>query len=99
MLKRFLGIVLLIGFLFNVFHDFVFYKIDPCMKTVESLKSPYKVKSDPLCDIHHNLHFKYTFNEDINLNIENNFIDFIPLISNLSPKEIPKEIFKPPNLI
>ena len=100
MIKELLLSVLLIGFLFNVFHDFVFYKIDPCMKTVESLKSPYEPKSvnDPLCDIHHNLHLKYIFNEDINLSIEDNLIDFYPINLNLFPQEIPQEIFRPPTL-
>ncbi len=101
MIKKLLLSVLLIGFLFNVFHDFIFYKIDPCMKTVESLKSSYDTvsKNDPLCKIHKNLHFKYIFSEKIDFNNVYSSDKVYFTVSNLTPKDIPDEIFKPPTLI
>jgi hypothetical protein len=96
--KRTLLLVLLIGFLFNVFHDFVFYKIDPCMKTVDSLSiyEPKNQPSDPLCDIHENFHTyfalsqKFDFIENLNF-----FVDF-KNITHILLKQFIVEIFKPP---
>ena len=100
MFKKLVAIILLIGFSFNVFHEFVFYKIDPCMQKVESLKSFYDThkNKDPLCDIHQNLHLKYLFVENFEIK-EIEFPEKPFFISpNLNPQESPQEIFKPPTL-
>ena len=100
MFKKLVAIILLIGFSFNVFHEFVFYKIDPCMQKVESLKYFHDIHNDkdPLCEIHQNLHLKYLFAE----NFEVKEIEFsekpVLIPPDLNPKDTPQEIFKPPTL-
>ncbi len=85
------------GFLFNIFHDFVFYSADPCMTKIESvIKIDNDTKKDPLCEIHHELHQVYLnsfslsikpvkFKEDYNFHYKKPFI-----------KQLSTEIFKPP---
>lgn len=98
MLKKLIFAILLIGFIFNISHDFVFYKIDPCMKTVESLtiEEPDSPSIDPLCDIHKNFHMDYIFIEKLDFK-ELTFVSVNnPIPKNLSIKPIKVEIFKPP---
>ena len=109
MLKKTIFISLLISLIFNIFHDFVFYKIDPCMKTVKSLElyfdnsikfySNKKISTDdPICDIHHNLHIKFVIFEDINIpfSCKNHFYPVINL--DIALKDLVQNIFKPPKL-
>ncbi|WP_155810568.1 hypothetical protein [Persephonella sp. KM09-Lau-8] len=100
MFKKLVAIILLIGFSFNVFHEFVFYKIDPCMQKVESLKSFYNAHedNDPLCEIHQNLHLKYLFVENFEIKEIKFSEKHIPILPDLNPKDTPQEIFKPPTL-
>ncbi len=89
--------ILLIGFLFNVFHDFVFYKADPCLKEITTfVKFDLGHTNDPLCKIHHTLHSPYTIPDEIKIanpfkEEKVNFVYKKPYL-----KEIPQEIFKPP---
>jgi len=94
--KAFL-VSLLIGFLFNVFHDFVFYNLDPCLKDIkQAVKFEMGQSNDPLCKIHHSLHLPYTLPKEIKITDlpkpkEIKFSYKKPFF-----EEIPKEIFKPP---
>jgi hypothetical protein len=96
-LTKFIFSILLIGFLFNVFHDFVFYEADPCLKDIRTfIKFDLGHTNDPLCKIHHTLHSPYTLPDEIkikNLPKENKikFSYKKPIL-----KDIPREIFKPP---
>ena len=92
--RKTIFIGLLIGTLFYTFHDFVFYKIDPCMKHVETA---YKV-TDKYCEIHENLHMPYIkpfvhipINEKFSESYSFNYCrpQLKPLVS---------DIFKPPKL-
>lgn len=99
MLRKIVFSILLIGFLFNIFHDFVFYKIDPCMKTVESLliDKDQDLSLDPLCNIHKNFHMYYIFVEKLDF-IDTPVISItFPIPKNLFFKPLKIEIFKPPN--
>ncbi len=96
-MKRFLMLVILIGFLFNTFHEFVFYSIDPCMSKVETvIKFDSGDDKDPLCEIHNELHQVYLssfksfipkskFEETYSFNYKKPFL-----------KPFSTEIFKPP---
>jgi hypothetical protein len=98
--KKFIFSFLLIGFLFNIFHDFVFYNLDPCLKNIDTaIKFEKGQINDPLCKIHHSLHMSYILPENINLenvNIEEEYIFFY---QKPQLKEFPKDIFKPPTLV
>ncbi|MDQ7055318.1 MAG: hypothetical protein Q9M89_01965 [Persephonella sp.] len=54
-MRKLLLVIVLTGSVFYTFHDFVFYKVDPCMQYVETA---YKV-TDRYCEIHENLHMPY----------------------------------------
>ena len=90
-------VILLIGFLFNVFHDFIFYNLDPCLKDVkQAVKFEMGKSNDLFCKIHHSLHSPYTLPKQIKITKlpkpkEKKIICKKPFL-----KEIPKEIFKPP---
>jgi len=92
--------ILLIGFLFNVFHDLIFYNLDPCLKDIkQAVKFEMGQSNDPLCKIHHSLHSPYTPPKKIELSElprpkEKKIFYKKPFL-----KEIPKEIFKPPILV
>ncbi len=94
--KKFLLSFVLIGFLFNIFHDFVFYSTDPCMLKFETvIKFDEGKSNDPLCKIHHQLHQIYL--NGINLNFHTKFEQTY----SFSFKEIflslfQTSIFKPP---
>jgi len=105
-MKRIILTILLIGFSFVNFHDFVFLKIDPCMKNFQEFTTIDKnhfndtQNKDPLCDIHseihHILHFiiQDTFYSYIETKSTYNFEYKKPFI-----KLISSSIFKPPKLI
>ncbi|RUM58721.1 MAG: hypothetical protein DSY66_05965 [Persephonella sp.] len=109
MLKKTILIGLLISLIFNILHDFVFYKIDPCMKTIKSLEvyfdnnikfySEKKISTDnTICDIHQNLHIKFVIFDDINLTFsyKNNFYPVINI--DITLKDLVQNMFKPPKL-
>ncbi len=97
-LKRLLLSLLLIGFLFNVFHDFIFYKIDPCMGYVISIVKVDKEKpSDPLCKIHHELHQSYV-EPDVEIKIPSVPAEYSFWYQKPPSRTFPKSIFKPPKL-
>jgi len=97
MIKKLILSFFLIGFLFNTFHDFIFYSIDPCMSKVETaIKFDDGNDNDPLCEIHHELHQVYLssfksfipkskFEESYSFNYKRPFL-----------KPFSTEIFKPP---
>ncbi len=99
-LKQVLAVFLLIGFLFNVFHDFVFYKIDPCMSKVQTFLTLDKgKKQDPLCEIHHNLHHSFTAGfHTIKVSFKPNQKEKF-LYTPLNLKPYSRDIFKPPKHI
>jgi len=98
--RKYILSFLVVGFLFNIFHDFVFYSIDPCLKKIDTaIKFDKGQSNDPLCKIHHSLHMSYILPENIYLegiNIENiySFRYKKPIL-----EDIPQDIFKPPTLI
>ncbi len=96
MKKKIINVLLLIGVIFSTFHDFVFYKLDPCMKDINLvLKFEKGNSNDPFCDIHHDLHSPVV----INLS-KINFLEYISEEIRLNKpfKEISikTDIFKPP---
>jgi len=101
MFKRFIVSVLLIGFVFSAFHDFVFYKVDPCMDSIKSLEI-FGVKDlspdDPFCDLHQELHTEYTLSNSTEIKPAL-FIDIKnPISKSLNPQEIVNLLFKPPTV-
>jgi hypothetical protein len=96
-LKRLLLSLLLIGFLFNVFHDFIFYKIDPCMGYAVSIVKVDEKPSDPLCKIHHELHQSYV-KPEVEIKIPFISAKFSFLYQKPPSRTFPKSIFKPPKL-
>jgi hypothetical protein len=91
--------LLFIGFLFSIFHDFVFYNVDPCLKKVDTvIKFENGQINDPLCKIHHSLHMTYIMPS--NIYIEEPPIENIYLFTYKKPilEEYPQDIFKPPTL-
>ena len=95
--KILVHVVLFIGILFNTFHDFVFYKIDPCMSKIEIVIKPDKLdKKDPFCKIHNELHKSFILTYSIRKfdskpREEKNFFYQKPSLKLYSIK-----IFKPP---
>ncbi len=94
-LRKFIFIFLLSGILFNTFHDYVFYNVDPCMKYAETA---FQVE-DGYCEIHENLHMPFIepiVIIPINDKFEEKYTFFYSMI-NLDPQIT--EIFKPPKKI
>ncbi len=95
--RRVLASFVLIGFLFNVFHDFVFYKVDPCADYIISYLSIDKEKSqkDPFCKIHHELHQNYIEPEAF-IQIDSAQNEYIFFYQKPHIKPCQTSIFKPP---
>ncbi|SNZ06433.1 hypothetical protein SAMN06265182_0674 [Persephonella hydrogeniphila] len=91
-MRNFIFSVLLIGILFQVSHDFVFYKVDPCMKHIETA---YQI-DDGYCDIHENLHMPY-ISHIFYIPISLDFIEKYTFLYTLEYSDpFILEIFKPP---
>ncbi|WP_155810704.1 hypothetical protein [Persephonella sp. IF05-L8] len=58
-MKRFILHILVIGFLFNVFHDFVFFKVDTFFNEIHSEKKDTPLKKNYFNNIHNELHHSY----------------------------------------
>ena len=98
-MRKILLSIFLIGFLFNTFHDFVFYFFDDCMSKVETaVKFEKGEKNDPLCKIHHELHeaYLYSFSSDFAQPFFEETYSFVYQKPILKPPL--SEIFKPPKL-
>lgn len=96
-MKKLILSFFIIGFLFNIFHDFVFYKIDPCLSYIEtSMKFDEGKTNDPLCEIHQELHHLYL--NGIPIQTKRNFFRETYYFSYDKPflKQTISEIFKPP---
>ncbi len=90
--KKYIFVLLLIGIFFQISHDFIFFKVDPCMKYIETA---YKV-NDGYCEIHENLHMPY-IKPFINISINKNFQEIYTFTyENISLDPYISEIFKPP---
>lgn len=90
--RKTIFLVLLIGILFQIAHDFVFFKVDPCMKYIETA---YKINDD-YCEIHENLHMPY-IKPFINISINKNFQEAYSFTyENIALDPYISEIFKPP---
>jgi len=90
--KKIIFLLLLIGMVFQTSHDFVFLKVDPCMKYVETA---YKI-NDGYCEIHENLHMPF-IKPFINIPINRNFQEIYSFTyENISLDPYITEIFKPP---
>jgi len=90
-------VILLISFLFNVFHDFVFYNFDPCLKDVkEAVKFDMGKSNDLFCELHHSLHSPYTIQSQVYVTNLPILEDKKPCCQKISLDDIPQEIFKPP---
>ncbi len=86
--------LLLIGILFNTFHDYIFYKVDPCM---EYANTAFQI-DDGYCQIHESLHMPYIkpfVIIPINVKFEEKY-SFSYKKPELDPFSL--EIFKPPKL-
>ncbi len=86
---------LLIGLLFNTFHDYLFYNVDPCM---EYANTAFQI-DDGYCQIHENLHMPYIkpfFIIPISDRFEEKY-SFYYKKPELDP--LASEIFKPPKHI
>jgi len=93
--RKFIFGILLIGVLFQVSHDFIFYKIDPCMKHVETA---YQL-NDGYCDIHENLHMPY-ITHIFFIPISTDFVEkYTFFYSPKYPDPYSLEIFKPPKTL
>ncbi len=91
-MKKAIFLLLLIGIFFQVTHDFIFFKVDPCMKHVETA---YKI-NDGYCEIHENLHMPY-IKPFIYIPINKNFQEVYSFTyENISLDPYISEIFKPP---
>ncbi len=95
--KKIILSIFLIGFLFNVFHDFVFYSVDPCLSNIEdTIKFDNGFKNDIFCEIHGELHQNYLSNSNIEItttpNEEINYsFSYCSYLNQFN-----SEIFKPP---
>ncbi|WP_457640521.1 hypothetical protein [Persephonella sp.] len=91
-LKKVIFSFLLIGLLFNTFHDYVFYNVDPCMKYAETAFQ----LDDGYCEIHENFHMPY-IEPFVIIPINNKFEEkytFYYKKPDLDPLAL--DIFKPP---
>ena len=99
MKKLTLNIILLIGFTFSTFHDFIFYNIDPCMKYLSSvIKFENGQSNDPLCDIHYELHSPSVVNNQPLFKINKNHETILIFSKDTKHQLFKIEIFKPPSL-
>ena len=91
-MRKTIFILLLTGMFFQITHDFVLFKVDPCMKHIGTT---YKINND-YCEIHENLHMPY-IKPFIYIPINKNFQEFYSFVyENLSLDPFISEIFKPP---